>query len=137
MKCSWFNGEDKCEILLSGYYSVTIHFAIIATHLCNRAAVIFYIIISKKSWLAALFVTASISTTDPFDVSKQLLHSEVHLQRAPLFQANIPAASFAKYVAIKSAPALFIAVRLSRIAFCSSSHPICAAAFIMAYSPLT
>jgi hypothetical protein len=45
-------------------------------------------------------------------------------------------ASFAKYVAIKSAPARFMEVSISMMALFSSIQPILAAAFIMAYSPL-
>jgi hypothetical protein len=46
------------------------------------------------------------------------------------------AACFAKYVNIISAPALFMAVRTSRAASVSTSHPFAAAAFSIAYSPL-
>src|ERR1700761_9423419 len=45
-------------------------------------------------------------------------------------------ASFAKYVAMRSAPARFMEVSVSNIAFSSSIQPIFAAALIIAYSPL-
>src|SRR4051794_14228079 len=51
--------------------------------------------------------------------------------------ASHSAASFAWYVRIRSAPARRIEVRSSRTVLRSSSHPFCAAAFTIAYSPLT
>ena len=47
------------------------------------------------------------------------------------------ATSFAKYVMMMSAPARLIATRLSSTTRASSSQPRAAAAFTMAYSPLT
>ena len=47
------------------------------------------------------------------------------------------ASSRAQYVTMMSAPARFKAVMISTTALCSSTRPLSAAAFTMAYSPLT
>lgn len=63
-------------------------------------------------------------------IERQIQHQQLTIHD------NSLTASFAKYVAIKSAPALFMAVNVSNIALFSSIQPFSAAAFIMAYSPL-
>ena len=55
----------------------------------------------------------------------------------PTGQESQSAASLAWYVRIRSAPARRMPVRISRIAARSSIQPFAAAAFTMAYSPLT
>jgi uncharacterized protein YbjT (DUF2867 family) len=63
------------------------------------------------------------------------VEDDLDLERHQL--ANQPAASFAWYVRIRSAPARRIDVSASSTTLRSSSQPFSAAAFSIAYSPLT
>ena len=69
--------------------------------------------------------------------SSQITHPVPTLLRLPAAHASQSAASRAWYVRIRSAPARRMAVRTSRVAARSSSQPRSAAAFTIAYSPLT
>src|SRR5262249_56317169 len=64
-------------------------------------------------------------------------HERDRASPAPHRRATLRATSFAKYVITTSAPARLMAVRLSSTMRSSSSQPFAAAAFTIAYSPLT
>src|SRR5262249_7049383 len=64
-------------------------------------------------------------------------HERDRASPAPHRRATLRATSFAKYVITPSAPARLMAVRLWSPMRSSSSQPFAAAAFTIAYSPLT
>ena len=77
--------------------------------------------------------TASMARTGEFTPPGMSARARRHR----LVPHSQPASSFAQYETITSAPARLIAVRLSIAAARSSSQPRAAAAFTIAYSPLT